>query len=430
MILPFSNKYPYTSFEQLNLDWIMNTIGSFQSQIDDNRNRITAAEARLDSAEERITAAEGRLDEAESRLDDVEGRLDSAESELYNTKTRVSSLETDMTSLTGRVSANETAISALQSDIGSAQTDLTAITGRVTQAESDIEDLSNDMSGFQNDITALDNRVTTLEGKEVTANPGGTGITLNTLQVGSQVYTIPAGGSGGGGSTVTPNPTGTPIGELTSLGIDSAVFSIPEGTSPDQIAPEFDSTQGYSTGDYISKEGSIYEANTDIPAGTSWDPSDWTEVKVMEELEQLKQAVADIVLEKPSLNKASFSAINETTGSTVIEEIGPGAVMTLTEGIYIVHLTGIFDTTNMGSKRRDLGLYISNSNNDRVAMDKYTVWGTETAQITQAAALECTYYIKVEAGQTLELHPSIRCQVASGSYTYTVDFTFDKVKLA
>lgn len=57
MRLPFFNNYPYTNFEQLNLDWMMEKIGGFDARITDNTNKITTERSERIVADDALRAA-------------------------------------------------------------------------------------------------------------------------------------------------------------------------------------------------------------------------------------------------------------------------------------------------------------------------------------------------------------------------------------
>lgn len=57
MLLPFFNKYPYTNFEQLNLDWMLEKIGGFDARITDNTNKITTERSERIIADDALRAA-------------------------------------------------------------------------------------------------------------------------------------------------------------------------------------------------------------------------------------------------------------------------------------------------------------------------------------------------------------------------------------
>ena len=70
----------------------------------------------------------------------------------------------------------------------------------------------------------------------------------------------------------------------------------------ENIAPEYDSTATYDAGEYVSYNGDIYKANTDITTAEAWTPAHWEQVTVGEELSDVKadinQTQNDILAEK------------------------------------------------------------------------------------------------------------------------------------
>ena len=165
--LPFFNKYPYTNFEQLNLDWLMEKVGHFDARITAVEERATSLEGRMDTAEGDIDALEGRMDTAEGDIDALEGRMDTAEGD----------------------------IDALEGRMDTAEGDIDALEGRMDTAEGDIDALEGRMDTAEGDIDALETTVGNIP--VVIANPGGSGATLSTLKVNNTVYEIPSGGGGG-----------------------------------------------------------------------------------------------------------------------------------------------------------------------------------------------------------------------------------------
>lgn len=206
MFLPFFHKYPYTNFEQLNLDWLMEHVGAFDDRLNQVEATVTDLNTRVDTVEsdvsalqERMTDAEGdilslngRVTTNENDISDLKGRMDDAESDIADIKPRLSTVEDNITSLDDRITADESTINGIRSDLNALDTEVDAI-------------------------------------PIVSANPGGSGSTLNTIGIGGTVYSIPSGGGGGGGSSVTPNPSGTPTDDLNSVDIDGTIYAIAGG---------------------------------------------------------------------------------------------------------------------------------------------------------------------------------------------------------
>lgn len=391
--LPFINKYPYTSFEAVNIDWLLNQVSKIPvlvEKVNEHETRIGTLEETAADHEERITAAEGDIDSLEGRMDDAEGRLDTAEG-------KISDLETDM-------GAAQDDITDLKSRMQSAEGDIDSLEGRMDTAEDNIGSILIKDQAQDNDIEALDSRVDTLEGKEVVANPGGTGATLNTLGVAGVTYVIPSGGGGGGGSTVTPNPAGVlPTDpELSALGIDALNYRIPVTAS-----------------DKAAIEGDISD--------------------LQDAVDDLEAAVLDIDTRIGTVINKNLSALNinpSLSTGDVIELTGSGGVpvdqtITLSPGVYQVSYSCDFDTTNYGSTPRFLGCYIRNaSTHANLSRGKFSVFGTERAMITQAASLQCMTIVTVPEGTTLSLVPGIRCNSSKDRTGFAItDSEFAAVRL-
>lgn len=63
-----------------------------------------------------------------------------------------------------------------------------------------------------------------------------------------------------------------------------AINEAAESGGTDIIAEEFDSTQTYAVGDYVTHEGSLYKCTTAVTVAGAWNSSDWTETLVMDEV--------------------------------------------------------------------------------------------------------------------------------------------------
>lgn len=196
-MLPFFEKYPYTNFEQLNLDKLMSEFGRYTEAINELNSAVSSLDTRVTTAEGDITALKGRMTDAEGDISSLKGRMSDAEGDITSLKGRMTDAEDDITSLKGRVSTNEFNISGID--------------GRLTSTESTVSGLVSAVA----DIPI------------VTANPGGTGTALNSIGIDGTTYTIQGGG--GGGSSVTPNPSGTPTADLDTVDIDGTIYAIAGG---------------------------------------------------------------------------------------------------------------------------------------------------------------------------------------------------------
>ena len=201
--LPFFNKYPYTNFEQLNLDHLMSEVGTFDSRIRSCEEKVTE----LDST---VQGFDGRLTQAESDISDIKPRLATAEGDIDSLENRVGTAEDDIDSLEGRMQTAE-------DDIDAAEGDIDALEGRMQTAEDDIDALETSVSGIN----------------QVIPNPAGSPAgTLNKVQIGSTIYNMPSGG-GGSGTEVIANPTDPATAALTRVSIDEVVYSIPPNLLPE-----------------------------------------------------------------------------------------------------------------------------------------------------------------------------------------------------
>lgn len=333
--LPFINKYPYTSMEAVNIDWLLNEVSKIpilEEKVNQHETRITDLETTVSDHEARITAAEGDIDA-------LEGRMDTAEGDISDLKDRMQTAEGDIDSLEGRMDTAEGDIDALETAVGDASSGLIKDVADIKQ---DIIDINTKDQAQDNDIDGLDSRVTALEQESaVIANPGGTGANLNTISIDDVTYVIPSGGGGGGGSSVTPNPAGTPTATLDKVDIDGTIYGMP-----------------ITAAEVTALDGEIDDIQGDI---------------------------SDIqdVLPKPvsRTNAGTFIDDVMTTGNVQVTD----AYIELNEpGVYIVTAEmHEIDTRNFGSTPRAIGMYIRDGSGNNNALTKYYITGSEPSMIVQ-----------------------------------------------
>lgn len=343
--LPFINKYPYTSMEAVNIDWLLNQV----SKIPVLEDMVNQHETRINTLEETAADHEQRLTAAEGDIDALEGRMDTAEGDISDLKERMQTAEGDIDSLEGRMDTAEGDIDDLEAAVGDSSSGLVKDVADIKQ---NIIDINTKDQAQDNDIQALDQRVTTLEGESaVIANPGGTGANLNTISIDDVTYVIPSGGGGGGGSTVTPNPAGTPTATLNTVDIDGTIFDMPVDASD------------------------IAQINSDVSA-------------IDTRVETLENSVGNVG------SRTVSSSYGDLTNTSQVQDLAD-TEFTIPEGkqvIVIAHCD--IDTTNFGSTPRYLGFYLREletgttySNN---CLTKFCIRGDEPSMITSAANMALT----------------------------------------
>ena len=333
--LPFINKYPYTSFEAVNIDWLLNQV----AKIPVLESKVNEHETRINTLEETAADHEQRIQGAEADIDALEGRMDTAEGDIDALEGRMDTAEGDIDALEGRMDTAEGDIDALQSAVGDASSGLVKDVADIKQ---EIIDINTKDQAQDNDIDGLDLRVTALEQESaVIANPGGTGANLNTISINDVTYVIPSGGGGGGGSSVTPNPAGTPTATLDKVDIDGTIYGMP-----------------ITAAEVTALEGEIDDIQGDI--------SDIQDV--------LPKSVS-------RTNAGTFIDDVMTTGNVQVTD----AYIELNEpGVYIVTAEmHEIDTRNFGSTPRAIGMYIRDGGGNNNALTKYYITGSEPSMIVQ-----------------------------------------------
>lgn len=414
---PFFNKYPYTNFEQLNLDKLMELTGSFDQ-------RLLNVETSVADHSVRITNLEDGLAALEKRVTDAESDIDGLQDDLGDLTQRVSNNENDIGTLFRNDQAASAAITRIDGKNAAQDDEIDALKTRMSDAEDDIQDLSGLASQVQrntNDISGLDSRVITLEGAKVTANPGGSpSVNLNTVRIGSTDYAIPSGG-GGGGSSVTPNPAGAATDTLDKVDIDGTIYDIPSGVdTSDMIASEYDPTASYSEGDVVIHEGTLYEATASTTG--AWDSTKWTATTCVEIAQDAVSTAENIEALYAALGTFyEDTASAELTTSSTTKDYLPGTRRTLTPGSWLITFNATFDTHELGSKQRGIYTYIDQDGTVIAQGGKY-MWGSEAiTDITYANSVSVSAVVNVPSGTTSVITPQVRVPVNTGSGDYTVD---------
>lgn len=370
--LPFINKYPYTSMEAVNIDWLLNEVSKIpvlEATVNQHETRITTLEETAADHEERLTAAEGDIDA-------LEGRMDTAEGDISDLKDHMQTVEGDIDSLEGRMATAEGDIDALEAAVGDSSSGLIKDVADIKQ---DIIDINTKDQAQDNDISGLDSRVSALEEEDaVIANPGGTGPLLNTVSISGTTYSIDnSGGGGGGGSSVTPNPSGTPTATLNKVDIDGTIYDMPVHASD------------------------IAQINSDISG-------------IDTRVETLEDSIGDVGSRTISYSNGTLTNTNQ------VQDLADSE-FTVPEGkqvIVIAHCD--IDTTNFGSTPRYLGFYLKEletgttySNN---CLTKFCIRGDEPSMITSAANLALTQRLSPGTYRF-----AVRCySTATKSFDYNV----------
>lgn len=353
MFLPFFHKYPYTNFEQLNLDWLMEHVGAFDDRLNQVEATVTDLNTRVDTVESDVTALQGRMTDAEGEILSLGGRVTTNENDISDLKDRMDDAEGDISDIKPRLTTAEGNISSLDD--------------RITADESTI-------NGIRSDLNALDTEVDAIP--IVSANPGGSGSTLNTIGIGGTVYSIPSGGGGGGGSSVTPNPSGTPTDDLNSVDIDGTIYAIAGGGTTVVANPGGVDNPDLTS---VSIGGTAY----DIPV------TDLTQVnRAISQLgSQLDDAESDIDALEASTGFLSTDIVAATLNASKVVsasttgEIASDDTVTLGPGTWIIEAYAI--TTGNNNSNSGLKMYnrISGLSNmvDRCYTEGYSYESNVTA---------------------------------------------------
>ena len=376
MFLPFFNKYPYTNFEQLNLDWLMDKISGFDKRITDCETTVAAMDERVTNCENDISSLTDRVNTAEDDIDALEGRMDTAED--------------DIDALEGRMDTAEDDIDALEGRMDTAEDDIDALEGRVDDLENTVGD---NTSGLVKKVNDLETEVDGIP--IVSANPGGTGTTLNTIEINNIVYEVPSGG--GGGSSVTANPSGTATDTLNKLDVDGTIYAVPSGGSGDSVTPN--DTSGTPGGDLTSLDvnGTYYNVQN-LTVDSSLNSSSTNPVQnkpVADAIDGLDSRVSDLETSVGDNSSGLIKDVNDLknigdvvtaythntspSDPSVIDDVyyNEGDLITLTPGKYIVDYMVNFLKINQSNSGVSMvfGLGLRDENNNiisvNVAPNKY-----------------------------------------------------------
>lgn len=144
----FFNKYPYTDFHELNLDWIVDKTEDCVDIVTSYNDRLTAAEGNITNLQGRMTTAEGNITSLQGRMTTAETHIEIAESDIDTLQGSMSSAESDIDALQTAVSnlsdhdeTTDRAVASLQADMTTAQQDIDSLETRMTAAEGDIDAL-------------------------------------------------------------------------------------------------------------------------------------------------------------------------------------------------------------------------------------------------------------------------------------------------
>lgn len=300
MKIPFLPKYPYTNFEQLNIDWLLEKIGGFDSRITSNTDRITTLEGRTDIIEnrlaghdddigdlkQRMTTAEGDIDSLENRMGTAEGTIADHTLDINDLKNRMGTAEGDIVTIKGDIiningqvlnlitecdeiikliappydedtiyssgmycwlSDEDNHIKLYRSIHNTSTGPFDPSDWTQTDVATELMALNQSYSVALGQILSLNTRVDGIP--IVAANPGGTGTALNTISIDNTVYEITGGG--GSGSTVTANPTGTPIADLFALDIDGDIYAIQDSVIANPVSAATDDLEKVQIGSTV-----------------------------------------------------------------------------------------------------------------------------------------------------------------------------------
>lgn len=298
MKIPFLPRYPFTNYEQLNIDFLLEKTAGLDSRITSNTERITTLEERTDIIENRLdghdddigdlkrrmTTAEGDINSLEDRMGTAEGTIADHTIDINDLKNRMGTAEGDIVTIKGDIVTingqvlnlitecdeiikliaqpydedttyasgmycwiSDNGIKLYKSISNTSTGPFDPTKWQETDVATELMALNQSYSVALGQILSLNNRVNGIP--IVEANPGGTGAALNTIAIDNTVYEITGGG--GSGSTVTPNPTGTPIGDLYALDIDGDIYAIQDSVVANPVSAATDDLEKVQIGSTV-----------------------------------------------------------------------------------------------------------------------------------------------------------------------------------
>ena len=100
----FDNKYPYSDFHELNLDWILETVSNLEKRVDSLKNEFLEQANKY--TDEKFAELKSDLAELEQELNTVVGELQSQYSEFTRViNARIQFIQNDIDSLNQKIDA-------------------------------------------------------------------------------------------------------------------------------------------------------------------------------------------------------------------------------------------------------------------------------------------------------------------------------------
>lgn len=209
----FEHQFPYGDVNELNLDWIIQTMQEFI-----NSEREAGHTPTVSGVKSFFTHKYPYGSIHELNLDWV-----------IQTALRMEeigdSVDGDIGELKTRMTAAEANISALENTVGGLSDSISQIETEIEDIQGDVEDLQATAAQHTTQIAALDAKIDA----QVVANPADAATdTLSKIEIAGTVYGV----EGSGGSEVEANPTGEPTDTLQKIGIDGTIYEVGGSSEP------------------------------------------------------------------------------------------------------------------------------------------------------------------------------------------------------